>query len=702
MTLADNALKFDSSNTSHTVDVGSVDSLSLRGDYTIECWVKLARTEYQNIVTIVNRSALAGSATSVLCNLLQDGGPLNVSTALAISVWHHFAVRYTKSTGEFALYLNGTRIGARVTASPYAPSGTTRVKLSDPASNGFDGTITEVRFWSVARTDAEIRAYLFRHLDGREDGLSGYFPLDGLPGDTTTAARDAKVVLDPITLEPSASTRTPCTIAGAAFVPSDLPLQRTERGVVLPTCVVAEFTGTIGRINVPDAPSLSLGGPFTVEAWVRPTGKNGPVYMFPVASKHSAGKGWELRAGGGQAGFLVTIDGVYHEVRAPLENGAWHLISGVHANGVLALHVNGVLVANKSVPTGVCTQSPVDLVIGANAYWTDQRYAGQIAEVRIWNEARTPASLRESFMRASRLGEGEIPATLVALYRLQGDAKDARGQNDGIASDVFWSVAGPPLPPSSPEAIALAAAANPADSIAAQITANAARRAVIDQEKGAHDATRAALAALQSGIATRADEIAALTATEHGRATREDTLAARKARKAELEAEREALLNPPPLLLTNFMQKASDEVKRAREALTASGGRLRLDAVDLSVRMVPAIRPQGDLELRFPTVDELKALSSGGLSSLDLEIEAPPPANEEAAAIIVPSVVGYTETVARRKLGASSLRAEIAFQSVRLENGRAEGANRVVTQLPTPGAAVPKGSAITLFIGRES
>ena len=63
-------------------------------------------------------------------------------------------------------------------------------------------------------------------------------------------------------------------------------------------------------------------------------------------------------------------------------------------------------------------------MIGGNAYWPDHRYAGQIAEVRIWGTARGPASSHEPWLLATRLNEND--GYLVALYRLQGDAQDAR------------------------------------------------------------------------------------------------------------------------------------------------------------------------------------------------------------------------------------------------------------------------------------
>lgn len=714
MTLADRTLAFDPSSASRRVDLGTTESLGLLGDFTIECWVKLSgQTPTSNgagmhLVGIGDKAVLAPSQYDISVRLF---GGFGHTTRLHPSIWYHFAVRFTKSTNEVAIFVNGV-LGRAMSLTPSAsvPSGApagANVRLGSTntttAGQRFDGHLAEVRFWGVARTESEIRADMFRHLSGREDGLAAYFPLDGLPGDTTTAARDAKVVLDPLTLEPAATQRPSGTITGATFVASDLPLQRSAGWSAPPqSVVVAEFTGQHGCITIPDAPSFSAsaGQPLTVEAWVRPAGKNGPVHMFPVASKHSSGKGWELRAGGGQAGFLVAIDGAYHEIRAPLENNAWHLLSGVCGYGSLQLFVNGILVASKSVPKVGITPSPVALMIGGNAYWPDHRYAGQIAEVRIWGTARGPASSHEPWILATRLNEND--GYLVALYRLQGDAQDARGKNHGTALGVLWSLSGPPLPQSPPEAVAVAASDDPATlpaRNAAQITANAALQKSLEKEQADHKATKDEIAKLQKQIEERTEEITALTATERERAPREETLAAREARKKQLELERKALLNPPPLLLTDFMQKASDEVKRAREALAAGGGKLRLDAVDLSMRTVFEIRPEGGLEMRFPSLDELKGLSGGNLSVLDLDIEAPEPPSEAAAAIIVPSVAGYTETVARRKLGAASLRAEIAFQAVRGAGGHA---NRVVNQVPGPGTAVPKGSAVTLFIGRES
>jgi hypothetical protein len=42
----------------------------------------------------------------------------------------------------------------------------------------FKGSLAELRVWAVARSEHEIRAAMFRRLNGKEPGLQGYWPID--------------------------------------------------------------------------------------------------------------------------------------------------------------------------------------------------------------------------------------------------------------------------------------------------------------------------------------------------------------------------------------------------------------------------------------------------------------------------------------------------------------------------------------------
>ena len=88
---------------------------------------------------------------------------------------------------------------------------------------------------------------------------------------------------------------------------------------------------------------------------------------------------------------------------------------------------------------------------------------------------------------------------------------------------------------------------------------------------------------------------------------------------------------------------------------------------------------------------------------LSLEFAAnEPQAKAEIPESAVPSVIGYTEIMARRKLGDAGFQVARDFQAVVQKAGEPIQADRVVEQLPRAGEKWPLGGAVTIFIGREA
>jgi len=699
MTLADHTLEFDSTVTPRGIVLGTGESLGICNAFTFECWVK--PTSLSTAVTLLGCSdfwmlRISSSTIWISLNYWQSQ-----TFSFGVNLWHHFAFRYDDINKEIRLYLNGRSIFSR--------SATTKVKATSSlflaqravGTEPLDGQLTEARFWKFARTEAQIQGDMYRRLSGKEDGLGAYFPLDGREGDSDTAARDAKVDLDPNTLQPLAP-RPPALITGATFVPSDLPLQRDPDAVV-----VAEFDGKYGCITVPDSPLLSFNKAFTVEAWVRPTGTGKPTYMFPIVSKHSAGQGWELRAGAGSVGFLVTINGAYHEVRAELPNGVWSHVAGVYSNGTLSIRINAREITKEAVASATLTQSSANLVIGGNAYWPKHKFQGEIAEVRIWNVARTYVQMWTTLVPASRLGEGEFPANLVAVYRMQCDAKDAKGDLDGTATFVRWSRSAPPLPPSSQEVIDAAASDDPEILVTQNVALAAQNEGLttsIAVENQQCSETRDDEAVCREKINTDIDAITTLKKDEGEFLPYKPTYAARQSTEAVLQSELGDLLAPSSNIgISKFAQNLGIELANAQQSLGAQsqslgaqGQSIALANVSLSMRMVmTSDGADGGAAVRFPTLDELAQMDTSSLSTFNLELDAQAPPQQEVQNHLVPTVTGYTETAARRKLADKGFGAKVAFQAA-----DAKQANRVVTQLPTGGSSVLPGTDITIFIGR--
>jgi len=97
--------------------------------------------------------------------------------------WAHFAIVYTGS--EVIIYADGEEIAREdreLNTAPYEP-----IRIGRWAGNGFEGYIADFRLWDRALSEEEINANMDRLLDGDEEGLVGYWPLNDGAGNV---ARD--------------------------------------------------------------------------------------------------------------------------------------------------------------------------------------------------------------------------------------------------------------------------------------------------------------------------------------------------------------------------------------------------------------------------------------------------------------------------------------------------------------------------------
>ena len=170
----------------------------VQNSYTKEAWINIPATTladgiFHNILSgsqtalyVLNGQLTAGHNPTY--NNVQDPAPLAANT------WYHVAVTFDNTTGAITLYKNGAVV-ASGTAPVYSETeGFIGALYTGSASNFFQGSIDEVRFWSVVHTPGQIAADANCSLVGNEPNLIAYFNLNqGIAGGsnpTETAATD--------------------------------------------------------------------------------------------------------------------------------------------------------------------------------------------------------------------------------------------------------------------------------------------------------------------------------------------------------------------------------------------------------------------------------------------------------------------------------------------------------------------------------
>jgi hypothetical protein len=342
------------------------------GDFTMEAWIKTSardagRTVY-NCAGVFNLTVTKGA-------IVFSGPSIHLSATAHImdGRWHHVAIVRKGETPQ--IYVGGN-LAPVIGPSPNL---TGRVKCRGSIAIGsvkehFTGMLAELRIWSVAREAQDIRQSMHGPLDPREPGLTLYYDFaDGSPGELTghgSSLRlhgDAKVVLSNVPV----SAR------------NGLSLNQLTHGIA------------VGPLSA----SIIL-REFTLEAWIKTSSTKHGMIVYAFGNELTFGvQSSEIGVGGLapgiQGGGWVTANVV---------DGNWHHIAAVlGADLNLHIYVDGIeqlpLAYRKAKPSGPVTVGGSLNVGGFNAAATLTHFAGMLAELRIWDIARTEQDIARSMHR---------------------------------------------------------------------------------------------------------------------------------------------------------------------------------------------------------------------------------------------------------------------------------------------------------------
>lgn len=166
-----------------------------------------------------------------------------------------------------------------------------------------------------------------------------------------------------------------------------------------------EFDGVDDFVDIPQSTSLNL-STLTLEAWIK---IDGPAFFrMPVISKGADFGNYTLSVLGNQS--QATPGSVEFVQRTPAGSfscagsavtfGQWQHIAATESGGIVTVYVNGTPLSTCSGAPAPLTNSE-DLFLGRAAFGDsfDQRFLGDVDEVRVWNVARTGAEIATDYNR---------------------------------------------------------------------------------------------------------------------------------------------------------------------------------------------------------------------------------------------------------------------------------------------------------------
>ena len=196
LTQPGNAIVLDGSD--DQINVGNPSELQITGNITVEGWFRITGT-LNNFSTLAGKWHTGGSnaaytilwgSGSLGFGLTSSGGTnqtANTFNSYDDGLWHHVAGTWDGTNQT--IYVDGFEINSIPAAFPALANPSIDFIIGADASaqadRFFPGEIDEIRVWSEARTEAQIRANMFSSLTGAEPNLNAYYRFDQTGGANT-------------------------------------------------------------------------------------------------------------------------------------------------------------------------------------------------------------------------------------------------------------------------------------------------------------------------------------------------------------------------------------------------------------------------------------------------------------------------------------------------------------------------------------
>jgi len=123
-------------------------------------------------------------------------GPLVVAGSIRTvpNTWNHLAI-VRKGNSAYKIYMNGLLAATGYDSSPNLPTAV-GWKIGERSGSMYNGYIDEIRFWNIARTQAEILASMSVHINPEnESALVGYYTFDQGAGNGENTGLDSLIDL---------------------------------------------------------------------------------------------------------------------------------------------------------------------------------------------------------------------------------------------------------------------------------------------------------------------------------------------------------------------------------------------------------------------------------------------------------------------------------------------------------------------------
>jgi len=350
--------------------------------FTIEAWVYVRSVKNyarlmdfgasgQDNVWAAVSTGTTGKPAFDVYQSWNGSGQVKSSEAITLNKWTHLA--FVKDGSNAYIYMDGRLVGQGTNL--YTPRNVIRTKnyigksgWDDPLA---DMMVDEFRIWTTARTQAEVNTNMYKELSTTTN-LLVYYKMNEGSGNTLT--------------DDSGNSQTGRLNYGPAWKRS---------GALAGPRQSLDFDGINDYIKFNNSPTYNNSA-FAVEAWIKSTATGikkeivnwGSTTTYDVVEfRMNDGK---LQLGIDANGWRVVTSS------SSINTGKWTHVAAVKNGDNVSLYINGILDATGDISKNPTVNTmAISKFYQGGIYWSGYEFAGCIDEVRIWNQTRSEAQIRE-------------------------------------------------------------------------------------------------------------------------------------------------------------------------------------------------------------------------------------------------------------------------------------------------------------------
>lgn len=348
------------------------------GNFSIEFWMK--NTSPSGTATLLSQTG--GLKVELIDNVLKYtlGGQSISATILKDGNFNHYTLSYNTTIPSLTIIENDRTLTSTTSPNPITTLSFTNANPIVIGGNTFRGNIHDLRLWSTAVTRDQSVANMNIALNGNENGILGFWPINEGNG---SIANDIARFKDLVILNANWD----ILPKGTAYDFDGTKLLATTSGTLSRVVISKEMNSTVTfwmKTAQTNATILSNGkgdGTDPLEA---------DQFRNKWAFNTTASGGLELAAEGSTFPFGTM----------PVNDNAWHHVAlSLTRNGGLSLYIDGNQVGSYSA-AAIGGFSASKLFIGARGQANatsdvvDRLFVGQLDELCIWNLARTAEQIK--------------------------------------------------------------------------------------------------------------------------------------------------------------------------------------------------------------------------------------------------------------------------------------------------------------------